>query len=705
MTEFQEAPRETTGVKAAAEDGDGLQVPAERKALVEQWLRRIKAAKKHFDGDFKRMDECMQLAAEGADKEWVKSEKYVVPIINRHINQAVAQLYAKDPRAVASRRRRLMFKLWDGDPETFADAMLKTQPPAMPASGAQMPGMMTAPVVPWQPDPNAVALVQEVNAAIEYNRLIDRVGKSVEILWKYYTGEQANGFKQQMKALVRRTKVCGVGYVKLLFQRELKRHPEVGAQIDDVSSQIAAMEAAARQVAEGQVEEGSPKLEELRLLQQQLAPREYIVVREGPVFDFPRAKEIIVDPKCRHLKTFTGARWLAHEFKKTPEEILEDYKVDIKSRFTEHKPEVPSDGEEKPSSVALVYEVQDKKNGQCFTIVDGYPDFLKEPYDPDVKIERFWTVFSLVFNEIEHEDKLYPPSDVWLLRHPQAEMNRSREGLREHRIAARPKYAVPKGVLEREDKAKLEGGAAHAVVELKGLRPGQRIAELLQAVPVTPIDPNLYEVGQAYQDVQRSVGAQEANLGGTSDSSATESSIAENSRQASLADNVDDLDDLLTEMARATSQLCLMELTTETVMEIVGPGAAWPDLQGNREEIAKDLLLDIQAGSSGRPNKAANLANLERGMPYMIQIPGMNPKVLGEKYARELDFDTDELIVEGMPSIVAMNQMAGRAAAQPGTGDADTNPADQGGKGAQNAIGPGRNENEPQGQPAYPTTA
>jgi hypothetical protein len=711
LTEFTDDPKDAPVSKPAEGESSETKFDPARTALVGKWVERIKASKKHFKDDFKRMDKCMQLAAEGADEAWVKDEKYVVAIINRHINQAVAQLYAKDPRAVATRRRKMMFTLWDGDPQTYAAALLATQPPPPPVdpmTGAAMPvpvDPMTGEPVGFQPDPNAVALVGEVQAAVEYNKMVEKIGRSNELLWKYFTGEQANGFKQQMKAAVRRTKVCGVSWVKLLFQRELERHPEIGAQIDDTTSKIAAFEKLLKDAAEGELEAESAEMASLKTLMEDLKQQEFIVVREGPVFDFPRAKEVIVDKKCRHLKTLTGARWVAHEFEMTPDEIEETYQVDIKGKYTEHKAECPDEEDGAPLAVAKVYEVQDKKLGQCFTLVEGYPDFIKGPYEPDVKIERFFTLFPLVFNEIEHDKRIYPPSDVWLLRHPQADMNRARESKREHRIAARPKYASPKGTLDKVDKDKLESGAAHVVVELKGLRPGQRINELLQEVPVAKIDPNLYEVNEQYQDVLRSVGTQEANLGGTSDGSATESSIAESSRQTSLADQVDDLDDMLTELARAFSQLCLMELSKDTVMEIAGPGAVWPDMQGNRHEIAKDLLLEIKAGSSGRPNKAADLANMERGMPYLVQIPGINPKVVGEKYTQLLDFDPEDMIIDGLPSITAMNAMASRAAqgaVQPGTGDPQSDPNAQGGEGAQNTPGPGSNQNEPGGQPAYP---
>src|SRR3546814_7077290 len=87
-------------------------------------------------------------------------------------------------------------------------------------------------------------------------------------------------------------------------------------------------------------------------------------------------------------------------------------------------------------------------------------------------------------------------------------------------------------------------------------------------------------------------GSKEANLGGAAGATATESSIAEGSRISSLESNTDDLDELLTTLARATGQLMLMELSVEKVIEIVGPGAAWPNLD---REDRKSTRLKLQS--------------------------------------------------------------------------------------------------------------
>jgi hypothetical protein len=685
-------------------DGENDDVDPSRAALVTEWVKRVQKARGHWKDVFKRMEFCQQIATEGAEEPWLKGDLYVVPIVKRHIDQMVAVLYAKNPKATAQRRKRMMYKLWDGKPESVEAAVQAVQPPP-PAPVAGLDGqplvdpatggpLMAPP--PFEPDPNALALLAEIQSSVEYDTMVDRMAKTSEILFEYFTSEQAAGFKSQMKALVRRTKVNGVGWSKLCFQRELEKRPEISAQIDDTTSQISSLEQLSREVAEGETDDQSPKIEELRLLLRQLQDQEAIVVREGPVWDWPRSNEIIVDTKCRHLKTLAGARWVAHEFMLTPCEIEEIYGVDVGERFTKFEPEGSKENGS-PESLCRVFEIQDKKNGQFLTVCEGYPDFLKEPAEPDVRIERFFTLFALVFNETERHDNPFPPSDVWVMRHLQAEYNRSREALREHRIAAAPQYLTKKGSMDEKDRAALSGAAPHSVIEVK-TGPGEDPADLVKRMDKVGIDPNLYEVNQVYSDIQRVSGSQEANLGGTSQGTATESSIAENSRGVSISENVDDLDEFLTDMARSVGHLMLMELSRETVLEIAGPGAVWPDIAGNREEIAKDLALVIKAGSSGKPNAAAELANIERAAPYLMQLPGFNPRPLTRKYVDLLDLDFDESYIEGLPSITALNAAAGN----PGqtTGNPATDPMAQGGKGAQNAPSPV--VNEPGAQPAYP---
>lgn len=661
------------------------EVDPARSALVNQWAQRVKEAKEHHKDAFKRMREDMVYARLGSDKTWVANDHYTVPIINRHINNAVASLYAKNPQAEVKLKERMETVLWDGSITELQTAV------GMAGAG----------------DPMATQLLMEAEQVKQHKSMLKRVGNTLKILFNYYLDEPSPNFKQQFKQLIRRAKVTGVGYVKVDFQRLLEKDPEVSAKLDDATQKFTRLQNMLADAADDEISEGEARLEELRLLLQDLQAKEDIVVREGPVFDFPRSTEIIVDPNCRQLKGFIGADWVAHEYMLTPEKVQEIYGVDVKQAHLPYAikaDEAPRQidnserrGGKQEHSLAAVWEVWNKQNGQVFTVCDGYPDFLREPAAPDVKTEGFWTIFALVLNPIEDCDELYPLSDVHMLKHPQREYNRSRQSLREHRIANRPVYATRKGLLSDEDKAKLQARPANAILELKALAETQSVENALQAIKPAPVDPALYETNSVMEDVLRGVGSQEANIGGLSGATATESTIAEQGRLSSLEANVDDIDELLTEIARAVGHLMLLELGEDTVKEIVGPGAVWP--QWRREEIAKEVFLMIKAGSTGRPNKAAELANRERAMPFLLQMPGLNPIPFLRDYVELLDIDIDEAVIEGLPSITAQNSMAGKQS-EPGTGDPQTDPNAQGGEGAENSPAP--DERQPGPQPAFP---
>ena len=114
----------------------------------------------------------------------------------------------------------------------------------------------------------------------------------------------------------------------------------------------------------------------------------------------------------------------------------------------------------------------------------------------------------------------------------------------------------------------------------------------------------------------------------------------------------------------AAGQIMLYEMSGEEVKKIVGQGATWPEM--TREEIMEEVFLEIEAGSTGKPNRAAELQNIERIMPFLLQIPGIDPSWLAKELLKRLDdkLDITQAIVEKIPSIVAMNQSQGE-----GTGD------------------------------------
>jgi len=685
--------------------------PDSRKELVSQWTDKVKRGKKYWEPVFNRMKADQDFAA---GYQWSKEEKddrYTANLTLRIIAQRVAFFYAKNPKFEAFRRTRILNTVWDNEQTTLVS--LQQSAAAVSAQVAQ--GVMD-PMMAQQAQQAAMPILQDAARVKAEEEQLGKIGKTLELLFRANVDQAPQDFKQMMKMVVRRASTTGVGYLKLGFERVMQKKPEIEQRIADISNQLSTLERISADIHDDQTDENGPEAEQLRLILNDLQSQTQVVVREGLTFDYPVSTAIIPDPKCMFLREFLGADWVAQEFILSPNDVKEIYQVDVGKSYNAYKG--VDDGVTVTSRAGFVvlqdktaktevkegadgrscciWEIWNRKDGLVYTICDGYPDFLREPASPEVYTDRFWPWFVLTLNEVDHETMIFPPSDVKLIRDMQMDYNRGRQGIREHRRAARPKTVVAAGMVDQEDLEKLSNHPDNAIIEINGLQPGQKVEELLQAFRGPPIDQNLYEVEQTYVDMMRVSGIQDANIGqaGGSGPSATQSNIAEASRATAMGSNIDDIDDLLTGFARAGAQILLQEVSVDTVKRIVGEGAVWPDM--SRQQIADELWLQIEAGSTGRPNQAQEIANAERIFPMLMQLPGIKPEWLAKELIKRLDdkLDITTAFQSMLPSVIAMNGMAAKLGQGPqGPGG----PMDFPGAGpAQAPAGP---MNAPQGAP------
>lgn len=700
MDEY-EAQTDDTGKPNTGHDGDDGDPRESDAAQVTAILKKIASDKHHFRKAFTQMREDMKMARTGRVGNW-SEDKYTANIIGRHVKQKTAALYAKNPKAVAGRRETLDFAIWDENPDSLmmayqvvqqaqaqAQAMLAATPPQVdPMTGMPVPPQMPPQVM------QAQALVQDAQQGLAKRDQIRKTGLTLQALFAYAMGEQQPvDFQTSMKQLVRRACTTGVGYVEVCFEREMGAPPEIVGRMDDAKARLAHIQRLLGEAGEGEMEADDAEAAELERTIADLAAQPEIVVREGLVFDFPKSTKVIPDKNCESLVGFHGAQHLTLEYLYTPERVKELFGVDVGKGFTPYKSDDKDDGENlkvkedndaaekaKDGDLVCVYKHYDKPSGLVYYVADGYRDFLREPAAPDVFVEGFWPVYALTFNEVEDEDTLFPPSDAALLKSMQESYNKSRQAKSDHRYAARPRWGYPRGGLEEED-AKLLGSAPPFSTIPLNLGPQEKIQDKLQPIPVPGVDPNLYDTGEVFTDIQLVGGAQEANYGGVAKATATESAIAANATASSDSTSVDDLDAFLTRIARASGQIMLREMSTETVQKIVGVGAVWPEGMG-LSDIAEEIYLEIEAGSSGKPNQAVEVKNWQMMLPFLIQMPGVNPLWIAKETVRRLDdkVDISEAIAAGIPSIVAQNSMQ-----QPGPMDPGNAPSAQGPEGAQNA--------------------
>lgn len=703
----------------APDTDDAPEAPESERRLVKTIQERIRCDKQHHKAAFDQMRRDMFLVKHGRRKVDPEAH-YKANLCGRHVKQKTASLYAKNPKAVARRRETLDYAVWDEKPQSLLMAfqtvqmgqqMLAAAPPMMDEMGQPM----APPVAPEMEAAfqQAMAIVQDFQQGTERRKTLDRIGKTMSVLFAQAMREQKPvDFKTGMKQCVRRACTTGVGYVELGFQRQTGPRPGLTEQLADARQRLDHLTALAEDVAEGEIEADDPEMAELQASVMALQAEPEIVLREGLVFDFPQSTKVIPDKLTKQLIGFVGARHLTVEYIFTCDQVEELFGVDLGKKYTGYtadgvlpgvasanmvRPDNEDASDAYPSSngdLVCVWKHYDKTSGLCYYVADGYDKFLRPAAAPDVFVEDFWPVYALTFNAIESEDELFPPSDVFLMTDQQVEYNKARQGQAEHRYAARPRWVYQNGALEDGD---IEAFVQQKPFTAQGLNlpQGAKVGDILQAIPVPGVDPNLYETGQIFSDIQLTVGTNEAQMGGVAQATATESAIAASSIKSSDNASIDDLDGFLSIVARGGGQILLKEMSEEQVKAIAGPGALWP--QATLSEITAELYLEVEAGSSGKPNQAVETQNFKELAPLLMQIPGVKPDALAREGIKRLDdrLDLTEFVDDGIPAIVAQNRM--QQVAPP---DPQADPQAQGAEGGNN--GPAAPPDQQQGsQPAF----
>lgn len=697
------------------------EIPDDEAALVHKIQARIKGDKKFHSKAFKQMREDMFVARNGHLPSWPASY-YKANFVGQHVRQKTASLYAKNPKVRARRRDRIEFVLWDEDPQSLqlafqtvalAQQMLKAAPAqADPITGEVVPAV--------QPPPEQVQAFQTAQATIadfqqgmQTREAYNRIGRTLELLYDYFLKEQKPiDFKTGAKKLVRRACTTGVGYLELGFQREYGPSAATANALADAQARLAHIQRLMDEAREGEIEDGDADMAELALSIEALQSEPEVIVREGLVINYPESTRVIPDRLTRAIVGFIGSRHLTLEYLYTADQVKEEFGVDVGNEFTAYSAkESDEEGGVSPanyvaddedmvdiktgpkSGLVCVWKHYEKASGLVYYLADGHKSWLRAPAPPDVFVEDFWPVYALTFNDIEDENNLFPPSDVRLLIDQQEHYNKARQGQADHREAARPRWAAARGAFSDQDVAKLQTLPPFHTA-LLDIPPEAALSDVLQAIPISGVDPNLYETNQFMTDTQMTVGSQAANFGGITKATATESAISANATNSSDQSSIDDLDGFLTVVARSGGQILMREMSEEKVKEIVGPGALWP--HQSLSEIVNEIYLEVEAGSTGKPNQAVEVQNFKELAPLIMQIPGIKPARLAQEAIRRLDdrLDLTEFMETGAPAIVAQNRAAGSAApAQPqAEGGEESNPAAQGEKGSDNGPPPPRGE-------------
>lgn len=669
-----------------------------RRGLVKEVTDWLRETREFWQPVFDQMREDMKYAGGDQWKDGNKTEKYQVNFVQRLLNQQVSTTYAQDPTVTIERKPRLEHTVWDGTMESLTNAKAELEQAAMGAMTAAAGG-----AVPEPPPPVAAAIVKDYATGLQRKKMIDRISETLKLLIEFERDEQKPDFNSQMKSLVLREKVTGAGFLGIKFQSETDVIPTVNVTNTGIVEQMQAIQGKAQALRDDDnLTEDNPAIEELRLmvagLAKQLEQPEAKVLRQGLVYDFKPTTTILVDPCCRQLQEFIGANRVAEIMYVSPDYVLQQWQVDVKKdgtvRYGEEGGELllPSlkrgkkggkaqtQGDWPDGAKVCVAIVYDKQAQMKYTICDGYEDFLEEPDAPWPPVKGFWPLVALKLRRVEVEKNdpqqgltIYGQSDVSLVRPQQDEMNRSQEGLRQHRKGNRPGYLYHADTISKEEARTIGSMAPNTGLGLTKIPPGTDLRTLIIPKPTVPIDGALYEKTGVMQDVLLVSGAQASNLGQQMpDEKATGQAIGEQSRIQGVSSEVDELDKFLTDTMRISGEMVLQGMDEATVKGKVGIGAVWPTMwRGQSQDpgvitvndCLEQMVIKIEAASSGRPNQALDIANFEKMQPLLLamaQAMGLPLEPLLRHAAKIMGFkfDLDEWLAKAQPP-----QLAGPGAA------------------------------------------
>lgn len=493
------------------------------------------------------------------------------------------------------------------------------------------------------PDVSAKAAPQVGGVSKDNQSFAETATIVVSNLWKKAR------LKRAARKQVRATLTVGVGWLKVIMNNETRQDPQVKSQLNDISDNIAELQATQQMIADpdSQLEQDelSAELAKLERLQVSLQNRLEVVHRYGVAIDFVKADDmqvsLDVDDICDHL----DADWNGNEMyvpvktlrKRFPRLTEKDIRMATcyyskkpttrkeqedaayggggaeTARYTKASMTGSTDGAE----FARVIEIWDNRDGHIKTVVEGIKKYAIEPYQPPYWTSRFYPYFLLALFETDGDR--HPQSLAYRLKKLQDEYSSKRSNGRLTAERSVPGTIFDKGALSDEDAKKIENSTHMEMVGIRSAT-GDDVRKLFAAKPVPAVDPLVFDTRQVIQDMERISGVQEALSQTISKAkTATEAKIQDQGFNTRSSSDRDMLEDMLDELALYTTELAIQSLPSDEVARIAGPMAFWPEGMAP-EDVVTLVEIEIQAGSTGKPDKEGEQQNWTVIMPLVQNL-------------------------------------------------------------------------------------
>lgn len=457
--------------------------------------------------------------------------------------------------------------------------------------------------------------------------------------------------KTSIRRVVRSALSVGVGWGKGLMWSKQRPMPQVEKELHDAEAQMARLEAAKAELNDPEQPDMKLQQEKIRLLQAGLQKKLMLAKEFGFNVDYVRAEDMQVSLDVSATEDYVFADWLAEDLYIPKESLRARFtrlsQEDEKSAVVYYQKNIPANakgdvlqmatGEEaadgsysktvpslimggaKPVQFVKVIEFWDRRDSMIKTMVEGVKKWAVEPYSPPQATTRFYPYFRLSFFEVDGHR--HPQSLSWRLKKLQDEYNAARSNQRLTRERSIPGILFNSGLVPPEEAKRLEDAVIGEMLGLKLTDINMPIQNALMAKPVPPVDVKLWDTTAIRQDMEALSGVQEAMQQAISQQpkTATEAQIQQTGFASRTSADRDLLEDMLGEIAKYTLETGIQEIDGPGAQRIAGPKAFWPagmDVQ----DLLTMVDVDITAGTTGKPNLAADKANWATILPLLQKL-------------------------------------------------------------------------------------
>jgi len=634
---------------AGAEGSDPHGAPHEEQAEynaelerreVKQLLESYEQARKFDKAARKQYAVDRRYAAGTADLTWAVSTN----LIGSYIEVLVSYLYARNPDVSVRPAEHVA-----ADPRTRAQA-IRARVENEVQQTASLTGLPAPPEFIAQEIERRTA--EEIRKADEAEQVrkaeMAAFAKTLELviarLWK------AGKLKHAAKKIVRSALSVGPGWLKVIFVTDKRRDPQIEAALNDARDNLARLEAKQKEIAAGEAKDTELAQRELEHLIRGLEAKVEVIVRKGLAIDFCAAEDVQVSLDVRYLEDYLEAGWIGNAIYKPKSELAELFprltpeKIKKATCYYQRKPNDAQAGDrldqmserdaeqfataasggsaDEQVEFAKIIEIWDRRDNLIKTMVDGIDCWAREPYPPPYASSRFYPYFYLAFYETD--GSRHPQSLSWRLRKLQDEYASTRSNFRLSRERSIPGVMFNAEQIDPINARKLEHGVQQEFIGIKTTNPNVDFRTLFAEKPIARLDPLLFDVQPIMRDMEKISGVQESlQASVVQPKTATEAEIQQSGFAARSSAARDVLEDMLTDLAQYTAEIALQALTLEDVRRMVGPAAFWPEGM-DIEDLLTLVEVDIEAGSTGKPNTAAEREAWAVALPLiretMVQI-------------------------------------------------------------------------------------